>query len=370
MSDSSGIYSVSIDPGNWGGKAVTDEREVVIQNVAVPYDGGDNELDGLELFGGGIDASFESGEPATESVLIGLRDGDKHSRWLVGAAAEQQMIRAYQQTTYSRYGTDEWYALVGSLLVKLYPHGGGAIALTISLPVSQIKAGRTHEIMEMVTGVWQLEYEERSAGRKQWRNRNYEVRGDMVDVVPEGFGSLAYLCISPTGKMISDRDLASSRVVIFDFGGFTFDVMTFQALGKGPYNESVDSGLLHVRNGVEKEIMRRYNRGRMRASDLDTIIRTRLYRHAGGRPEDVSDIVDGAVVRLVKDCLRIWREDLGSGADYDTVVITGGGGPVIGDLLKPQLGHQDIRIIPYGEAHMANVRGGLRYRKFKREYVR
>jgi hypothetical protein len=103
---------------------------------------------------------------------------------------------------------------------------------------------------------------------------------------------------------------------------------------------------------------------------LDEVIRTKRYRHAGGDPDDVSNVVDAALVSLMKDALRAWQEELDGGADYDTVIISGGGGPVIGPLLAPQLGHRDVRIIPESEAHLANAWGSLRHRKFKREYMR
>lgn len=42
--------------------------------------------------------------------------------------------------------------------------------------------------------------------------------------------------------------------------------------------------------------------------------------------------------------LYAWQEELEGGADYDTVIVTRGGGPVIGPLLAPQLNHGDVRI--------------------------
>jgi hypothetical protein len=85
------------------------------------------------------------------------------------------------------------------------------IALTFSLPVSQFRAGKHYEIQDMLTGQWQVEYDDRLL--------TYEVPEDLVDMAPEGFGSLAYLCLSESGKRFTDRELASSRVVLFDFGG-------------------------------------------------------------------------------------------------------------------------------------------------------
>lgn len=356
---STAIYEVGGDFGNWGAKVVRDGRSVVIRNVAVRYDGQDDALRDLGLFGAGWDEqTTHRGEPPTESVRITLDDQE----WVVGQLAYALGVKSFEQTTYSRYGTDEWYALVAASFVKLYSKRSGTIALTFSLPVSQFKSGRHNEIKEMLIGQWEVGYEGRAL--------HYEVPVDLIDMVPEGFGSLAYMSLSPTGKRFADRELAESRVVILDFGGYSLDVNTYDALGIGPFNESLTTGLIHVRNEVNRALKRLYNREDVPSNVLDEVIRTKQYTHAGGPPEDVSGVVDAAMLNLMRDALRVWQEDLSRGVDYDTVIISGGGGPVIGPLLAPQLGHSDVRIIPEGEAHLANALGSLRHRKFKREYVR
>lgn len=353
---STALYEVGGDFGNWGAKVVRDGQAVVIRNVAVPYDGSDDALRSLGLFGASVDE--HAGNYQTESVRIRLGG----TEWIVGELAYDLGVKSFERTSYSRYGTDEWYALVAASFVKLYSKRSGAIALTVSLPVSQFRAGRHQEIREMLAGSWQVEYDDRLLA--------YEVLADQIDMVPEGFGSLAYLCLSDTGKRFIDRDLAASRVVIFDFGGYTLDINTYHSLNLGPYNESITTGLINVRNEVNRALKRRYNRGDVPSPVLDEIIRTGSYRHAGGDPESVQDIVDNALIGLMKDALRAWNEELGGGVDYDTVIISGGGGPIIGSLLQPQLDHRDVRIIPAGQAHLANAWGSLRHRKFKREYSR
>lgn len=353
---STALYEVGGDYGNWGAKVVRDNLSVVIRNVAIKYDGNEDDLRSLGLFGAQPNES--NGHHHTQSARITMGG----QQWIVGDLAYDLALRTSSPTTYSRYGTDEWYALIAASFVTLYSKRSGTIALTFSMPVSQFRAGRKEEIREMLIGQWQVEYDSKLL--------TYDVLPDMLDLIPEGFGSLAYLCLSETGKRFTDRDLASSRVVLFDFGGFTLDVMTFHNLGMGPFNESITTGLINVRNEINRQLKRRYNRGDVSDKTLDEIIRTGMYRHAGKPPESVKDVVDSALVSLMKDALRIWREDLGSGADFDTVIITGGGGPVIGPLLQPQLDHADVRIIPAGEAHLANALGALRHRKFKREYVR
>lgn len=41
--------------------------------------------------------------------------------------------------------------------------------------------------------------------------------------------------------------------------------------------------------------------------------------------EDAGGIVDSALIGLMKDALRAWRKELENGADYDTMIVTGGG---------------------------------------------
>jgi hypothetical protein len=355
---STALYEVGGDFGNYAAKIVRDGKASVIRNVAMPYDGSDDALRALDLFGGmGNEQTIRPGEPITESARV--RMGEQE--WIVGELAYQMGVKRFERTTYSRYGTEEWYALVAASFVSLYSKRSGAIALTFSLPVSQFRAGRHHEIKEMLEGTWEIGYEGRTL--------TYEVIPDMVDMIPEGFGSLGYLCLSESGKRFIDRKLAESRVVVFDFGGYTLDVNSYDALSLGPYNESLTTGLIHVRNEVNRQLKRAYNRGDVPSNVLDGVIRTGQYKHAGGEPESVQHIVDNALMGLLNDARRVWLEDLDNGVDYDTVIITGGGGPVIGPLLAPQLDHRDVRIIPEGEAHLANALGSLRHRKFKREYM-
>ena len=55
--------------------------------------------------------------------------------------------------------------------------------------------------------------------------------------------------------------------------------------------------MINVRSEVNRALKRRYNRGDMPSKVLDEVIRTRQYRHAGGQPDDVGDIVDTGNLR-------------------------------------------------------------------------
>ena len=337
---------IGLDGGNWAFKAVRSNMEpVIIRNVAAHYDGSDDALRGLGLFG-----------QNTDDIEITLGD----ERWLLGEAAWQYNARAQTKTTYTRYGTDEWYALVAGVFARLY-HNSCELSITMNVPVSQIRANRHRDIAEMLEGTWTVGY----GGREV----EFMVEASNVMVIPEGFGGFMSQVLSVDGKKFANRELASSRVAVFDFGGYTLDITTYNGLEFGSFNESITTGLIDVRNAVNTQIKRLYNRGDIPGDILDNIIQTSIYRHAGSSPIDVSGIVDSAMVSLMQDALRIWNEDLGAGVDFDSVIILGGGGPVIGPMLSSQIRHNNISILPKETAHIANAIGAWRYGKFRQQYM-
>jgi hypothetical protein len=356
---STNVYEVSIDAGNWAGKGARDGKTITVRNVATVYDGSNDALLELGLFGNASTDQAKGGGEQTESAKIQFSD----KQWVVGEMAYDLSALAHERTTYARYGTEEWYALIAAVLSRLFKKSG-TVNLSFSLPVSQFRAGKHHEIKEWLAGEWQIyDYQ-------QDRELTFNIDPAQIDMVIEGFGTLAYVCLSETGKTFANRDVAAGRTAVFDFGGFTLDILTFNSLSIGPFNESITTGLINVRNAVNKGLKTRYSRGDVPGGILDEVIRTGKYRHAGGKLESVQDLVDGALVGLMKDALRAWNEELSGGADFDTVIISGGGGPVIGPLLQPQLNHNNVHILPTGEAHLANAIGALRHKKFKQQYVR
>ena len=109
---STSIYDVGGDIGNWAAKVVRDGKSVVIRNVATRYDGSEDGLRGLGMFGARADESSAQ----TESARITLGGQE----WVVGELAYELNLRSYESTTYARYGTDEWFALIAASFVTLY----------------------------------------------------------------------------------------------------------------------------------------------------------------------------------------------------------------------------------------------------------
>jgi cell division ATPase FtsA len=165
-------------------------------------------------------------------------------------------------------------------------------------------------------------------------------------------------------------ELAESRVAVIDIGGHTTDVLTFRDLSLTPTYGSVERGVLQVKEDINKEIKHRFNRHDLDPRDLDVIMKPDrvgryYYRHAG-MLEDVTEIVEEAVWELTTGVLNVWTNQLRSGVDYDVVVFTGGGAPVIRPFLETRIQHGNILRVDDRQAHLANAIGAWRFAAFRR----
>ena len=237
-------------------------------------------------------------------------------------------------------------------MALLYPNAGGDILLTFSLPVDAFSQAQTQ--VERLAGRWQIEYND---GR-QTTNLNFNLHPD--NVVPEAFGSLCYFILAVDGSKFVDLEMAEGRVAVIDIGGYTTDVLTFNALEIGTVHSSVERGIINVREDVNAAIKRLFRRSDLTAPTLDQIVETGEYRHAG-EIHDVNDIVEDALWELTDGVLDIWQNQLEGGVDYDAVILTGGGAPLVSPSLLPRLRHSNIKCIPRDEAHLANAIGAYRY---------
>ena len=67
---STALYEVAADWGNWGAKVVRDGQAVVIRNVAVPYDGSDDDFRSLSLFGGSANGADATARRLSASFVL------------------------------------------------------------------------------------------------------------------------------------------------------------------------------------------------------------------------------------------------------------------------------------------------------------
>lgn len=345
---------VSLDVGNKASKGATRGRSVAIRNLAVRADGNEDVLRTLDLSLGG-NGQARGDEDQSESASLWING----EQWVIGQEAWHVNIHTKEKTGFSRYGTPEWQAMWLGTLATLLGGRSAMIGLSCSMPVSQIAAGRRTEMIDYLVGngIWEIAYQDREA--------RYEIVPELVEVVPEGFGILAYLCLDEGGRKLVNKELPQSDVVVFDLGGYTLDIGTFRKWTVGDYYKSFRTGLVDIRNRVNDELKARFNRSsEVPGRYLDAAIATGRYHHKD-KEHNVTDIVRRSTDDLIAQVLSIWEEQLGGGADFKHVIIGGGGAPAIGPLLAAQFDHGGIQILPDGEAHLANAVGIWRYRHFR-----
>jgi hypothetical protein len=306
----------------------------------------------------------------SESDLLGFAGfGDDNAaaivemdggRWAVGQTAAALSRNPRAEVGYARYDQPEFKVMIAALLGELYPSRGGEVALTFSLPVDGF--GRSKQVIKTLAGEWQFRY--------KGRDHRFTIPSDSIWAVPEAFGSLCYFALTADGKDIANIDLTEQRVAVIDVGGFTTDVLTFRELDLQSTFGSVEQGILDVQRSINRSLKREFNRGDLDHRDLQAMLLNGTgrykYRHAG-RAHDVTEIVESAVWELTQGVLQIWNDDLGAGLDYDAVIFTGGGSPIIRPFLERRIDHGNIIRVDDQSSHLANVIGAARYRAFMRQ---
>jgi hypothetical protein len=297
-----------------------------------------------------------NGFTSKEPLIIEIED----QRWAVGDSAADISRTPRAQVGYARYDSPDFKALVAGLLGEMYPSRGGTIALTFSLPVDGF--GQAAKQIRRLAGTWDITVK----GRKL----SFDLPSDLMTPVPEAFGSVCYFMLSDDGTRIVDLELAESRVAVIDIGGYTTDVLTFRELSLTPTYGSVERGVLQVREDVNREIKHRFNRHDLDPRDVDNIMKPDkvgkyYYRHAGVL-EDVTSIVEEAVWELTTGVLNVWTNQLRNGVDFDAVIFTGGGAPLIRPFLEQHINHGNVLRVDDRHAHLANAIGAWRFAAFRR----
>jgi plasmid segregation protein ParM len=191
------------------------------------------------------------------------------------------------------------------------------------------------------------------------RQEEKSISVNKVRVVPQPFGSLFNLMLNDLGEM-SDKRLVKEKIGIIDIGFRTSD---YTISDKMRYSErgsrTTDSGIARAFNviatklressGVNIELYRLYE-----AIDNGTI-------KIRGKEYDLKTLTEQIFSQLATSIAnevdRLWVDDW----DIDAMIITGGGGAVLAEHLKPLLNGVIIETDPEHDMRLYNVRG---YRKF------
>ena len=176
-----------------------------------------------------------------------------------------------------------------------------------------------------------------------------------VKVIPQPFGSFFDVMFDPQGQLVEDARLLA-HIGLIDVGYFTTDVVEVQELeyvqkGSG----SIGVGVATILDTLRGLLTERVGRV-VTAQDADQVLRTQRLRFRG-QEHDVQEsclvAVHDAALAISTYVRQLW----GAGDQFDRILLTGGGGPLVHALLAEQWPLLQLAHAPL----LANARGYVRY---------
>ncbi len=186
-----------------------------------------------------------------------------------------------------------------------------------------------------------------------------------IRTIDEPVGGLLHKIIGIDGETYEEHGLKGNSVLIIDIGGQISTMCRASREGDVDYSsaQSFDLGIRDVLKTFSSEMRARYPEFKTNISQgkLRETLRTgRL--EGGGRSKDVSEVRRIACTQIINQIRNIYENEMGGPIEYDHIVLTGGGGALLEEMLRDILNHDSIiRADPKVEdMFLANVRGAAK----------
>lgn len=229
------------------------------------------------------------------------------------------------------------------------------IKLVAGLPISQYQKFKD-QLASALTGDHKVAMIDRSGERHDNVVSISEVR-----VVPQPFGSLLTQMLGDRGEVVNPRFL-TEKIGIVDVGFRTTDYMIadrtrFSQRGSGTAEAGISSAFSVVSEKLKEESEINVELYRLFEAVDRGFIRIR------GKKFDLSKLSEGAfghlATAIANEANRIWADDW----DMDAILLTGGGGAVLGSHLKPIVVGKVIPVEAGQDSRLSNVEGFCKYGK-------
>jgi hypothetical protein len=254
----------------------------------------------------------------------------------------------------ARY-TADYYGVFAALATALSYQRGGDYALFGSHAPSDVDY--RDDLMNAAAQQWEVEIDDRTT--------TYDVK--YVNTFDEPQGGLMNVILTEDGTHYRNPSINGGNSLVIDIGGRTTDWLAVKAGGDVDYslNVSTNRGIHDILEQFETELRGHYasefkatpdlNAGRLR----DALV-SGVFKHKG-RDLDCAAEVDSAVNVLLNAVANAYATRARGGADFDSIILTGGGAGLLHDKLLPILDHERVILADeMGSIHRANVRGGLK----------
>lgn len=299
-----------------------------------------------------LQSSAKHGISAHPGLGLGGRDRDLGLYVTEGSRVTVSNTMAGVATDYDGYHASPIQRCLVQHALRKAGFGGRQVDLVTGLPVGDWLNGGQNVITEKIESL-------------QRPVTAFDIRGpdtqavtiEGVSVVPEAMMAAIDHVIGP------DLVLRSSGAIgVVDIGGRTTDcvVMLEDLTIDSARSGTLDAGVLHVREVLERELGARFEfRERLSARAYEQALRTGRVQ-LFGKEEDVKDLVLAAVNEIGNTIFAAVRRHLGKGANLQCVLLAGGGTHLFKDG-SSAFPHATL----VAEPEFANARGMLKYGQYQ-----
>lgn len=269
----------------------------------------------------------------------------------IGDAARRHTIKERPMGA-ARYTKEYFGFFLAHALTQCFKKGSNNIALYASYAPQDVDYAT--DIVEACLGEWNIISAQGKVKHKIKR----------VETFDEPFGGFNHFILTQSGRERKDNPVAELTCLIVDVGGHTVDVMAVDAGGDIDLStlDSTRTGVIQLKKQFESDIRMKHKAKFRKAGNLDdkrveSALLNGQYPY-GKTKLDVSSEAIENVAALANDVLEIIDFN-GGAANYDIVLLTGGGAALIFEPLKNSLPEMEFQLVEDNRDNMryANVFG-------------
>lgn len=263
----------------------------------------------------------------------------------------------------SRYNQEYYGVFLAVAMARVFRRSRKNVFLMGSHPPGDVDY--RDDLMAAACRHWQVE----------WRGETFEF--DVIDAntFDEPLGGWANVILRKDGRGYANSKVNNGVTLVIDIGAYTTDGLVIDPGGQIDYSTG-DSAKVGVLKAVEqfKKDFRSANRLLTKdVPDFDEekvhdAIRTGMFDLRGLGKHDcaaeANEICNDLVSRVVN-----FYDGYGGAANYDYIILTGGGSALLETRLRQAINHNNIILgdTDISSLHMANVRGGLKWYRMHEE---
>lgn len=219
----------------------------------------------------------------------------------------------------------------------------------------------TNDLMDAAMGEWVVE----------WNNGIYRfnvVNGTTFD---EPLGGWANTVLRADGKAYANKAINDGVTLVLDIGGYTTDGLVIDPGGQIDYSTATSEsiGVINAVRDFEKNFRTENSAiikdiSRLDEEKINEAIRTGMFDLRGLGKINCASLAQETRQALANDVYGFY-ETFGGAAEYDCIILTGGGSALIYHELVAAIRHENILVADprqeMDKLFLSNVRGGAKW---------